>query len=187
MKTTCTLRKSYPKYALKQAQPPSKQTYPLTPPPKILIWIYNCTHALHLPYYRCIIIYRKTIKIKETDGVSNRVLALSHDLHQHSKRGPPAFFVVVVVFLRFFVLFFFFTNKIFQDFLDIFLRSAGSTPASLIRREIPCTFFMNKTQSRDCLCHSNSTENHTVAHKRSLCRRENIDGGKISLISLKLR
>ncbi|XP_034329920.2 uncharacterized protein [Magallana gigas] len=46
---------------------------------------------------------------------------------------------------------------------------------------------MNKTQSRDCLCHSNSTENHTVAHKRSLCRRENIDGGKkISLISLKL-
>lgn len=105
---------------------------------------------------------------------------------------PPAF--VVVVFCYFFlftnkIFFFFFTNKIFQDFPDIlFLQSAGSTPASLICREIPCTFSMNKTQSRDCLCHSNSTENHTVAHKRSLCRRENIDGGKrISLISLKLR
>lgn len=137
-------------------------------------------------------IYRKIIKIKETNVVSNRALVLLHDLHQHSKRAPVSFFL-----LLFFAIFsylqikyiFFFTNKIFQDFSDIlFLQSAGSTPASLIRREIPCTFSMNKTQSRDCLCHSNSTENHTVAHKRSLCRRENIDGGKrISLISLKLR
>lgn len=96
---------------------------------------------------------------------------------------PPAFFCWVF----FFAIFFFYKENIsrFSDIL--FLWSAGSTPTSLIRCEIPCTFFMNKTQSRDCLCHSNSTENHTVAHKRSLCRRENIDGGKkISLISLKL-
>lgn len=160
--------------------PRANKLIPLPPPLNILIWIYACTRHI-------IMIYRKTIKIKETNVVSNRVLVLLHDLHQHSKRAPASFFCCCfgggVLFF-----FFFFTNKIFEDISDIFLWSAGSTPASLIRREIPCTFFMNKTQSRDCLCHSNSTENHTVAHKRSLCRRENIDGGKkISLISLKLR
>lgn len=146
--------------------PRANKLIPLPPPLEILIWIYACTRHI-------IMIYRKTIKIKRNyNVVSNRLFALLHDLHQYSK--PASFFSFQI------------TNKILQDFSDIlFLRSAGSTPASLIRREIPCTFFMNKTQSRDCLCHSNSTENHTVAHKRSLCRRENIDGGK--KISLKVR
>lgn len=132
--------------------PRANKLIPLPPPLNILIWIYACTRYI-------IMIYRNIIKIKETNVVSNRALVLLHDLHQHSKRAPVSFFVVVFCYLFLFTnkIYFFFTNKIFQDFSDIFLWSAGSTPASLIRREIPCTFSMNKTQSRDCLCHSNST------------------------------
>lgn len=165
--------------------PRANKLIPLPPPLTILIWIYAYTRHI-------IMIYRKIIKIKETKVVSNRALVFitwfTSTFKACSRQLLLLLFFAIFSYLQI-KIFFFFTNKIFQDFSDIlFLQSAGSTPASLICREIPCTFSMNKTQSRDCLCHSNSTENHTVAHKRSLCRRENIDGGKkISLISLKLR
>lgn len=86
--------------------PRANKLIPLPPPLNILIWIYACTRHI-------IMIYRKIIKIKETNVVSNRALVLLHDLHQHSKRAPVSFFVVVFCYL------FLFTNKIYIFFLQI--------------------------------------------------------------------